>query len=330
MPIPGKAVRILAAAIVMAAFVWPASAVEIDQFIPPNTEAVVIIKVRELLNSQVIRNYGHDRVKAELESSEDAKRFFRAAGLDPLHDVHQVVIAYSTGTDAGANVLVILHGEFDIDKIRAAFDHLANSKTGDLRLIESAGRKLYEIKRNAPGNKPFYAVLVDHKTLLLAASPKHAAASFKVGAGSNPELAKVLSTLGGKECVCAAVGVTEQRRQALAGTGNLREIGPKLQYLTGFLELTEDVKLNVSVHTSDEDGAAKVKATLGRTVPLVGMMAADKSAKLGPAITELSKKVEIKKEDNNAVSVSVTVTAKMMKEIADSVEAAKTDRDAGH
>jgi hypothetical protein len=330
MPIPGKSRRILPAVIVAAAFAWPARAVEIDKFIPPNTEAVIIINLRELLNSAVIRNYGHDKVRGELESNEDAKRFFRAAGFDPLRAVHQVVIAYSAVADTRAQFLVVLHGEFDTDKIQAAFDRLANSKTGELQVIEQAGRKLYEIKRSAAGNKPFYAVVVDNNTLLVAASPEHAGASFKGGARSNPELAMVLSTFGGKECVCAAAAVTEQRRQALAGNGNLREIGPKLQYLTGFVDLTEDVKLKVSVQASDEDGAAKVKATLGRTVPLIGMMAADKSEKLGPALTELAKKVEIKKEDKNAVSVSLTVTPKMMKEIADSVEAAaRADKDAG-
>jgi hypothetical protein len=331
MSIPGSDKRILAVVILTAGFVWPARAIDVDKFVPPNTEAVIIINVREFLNSPVIRNYGHDKVKSELESSEDATRFFRAAGLNLLHDVHQVVIANAIGTDTRAHILVVLHGEFDIDKIRAAFDRLANSKTGELRVIENAGRKLYEIKRSASGNKPFYVVLVDNNTLLLAASPEHAAPGFKGGAKSNPELAMALSKFGGKECVCAAAVVTEQRRQALAGNGYLRQIGPKLHYLTGFLELTENVKLTISVQASDEDGAAKVKATLGRTVPLIGMMAADKSEKLGPAITELAKKVEIKTEDKNAVSVSLTVTTKMMKEIADSVEAAtRADKDAGH
>jgi hypothetical protein len=328
MPTPDKSGRVAAIILLAAAVVPSARAVEIDKFLPPSTEAVVVINVRELLNSPVIKNYGPDRLKTELETNGDANRLFRAFGIDPLRDVREVAIAVSAAaSDGDRQFLIVLHGEFKAQKELAALGAGGKTKTSDLQIVEPGGHKLFEVKRHAPEDKWLFAEFADNNTLLVSSFPESIAGAFKGGARASPEMAVALGAVGGKESVYAAAVVSDQMKQRLTQSTKLRGIGPKLLFVTGFLDLTDDVKLRLSVHTSDAEAADKVKTTLVRSVPLIGMMAADKSGKLESAVTELVKKIEVDKDDRDAVHVSLTVTAKMMNEIEEGVRnAARGDK----
>jgi hypothetical protein len=292
---------------------------EVDVFVPSDCEAVVVVNVREALKSPVIQRYGPDRLKTEFESNPDIKKYLRAAGIDPFRDVHQVIFAASPGTDAELKFLVVIHSEFDIDKIQATLVTRAKSD-GALQVIEHGSHKIFEVRETAAGGIPVYAAFADNTTLILSPWVKQTDAGIHASARVNPALAAAMQDIGGKEAVYAAVVVTDRMQQVMARNVRLRDIGPKLQYLAGTLDLAGEPKLNVSLRTSDAKSADKLKETLSRFVPLAGMMAADRSEKLGPAVTGLIKHVQIAKDDKNTVTVSLTVTADMMKEIGESTK----------
>jgi hypothetical protein len=327
MQLPSKAGRAGLTAFLAAAVVLSARAAEPDKYLPSDSEAVVVINVQEMLNSPLVKK-NLEHLKAAMASNEDAKKFFKATGLDPLKDIHKVVIGASMG-GGEPKALIVVRGKFDVDKIQAAVADEAKAKGEDLQVIDKDGKKIYKLA--SKGGKPTFAAFADNSTLVMSQSEKDTEAGLKGGGGKvSPELVTALDRLGGKESVYAALVITDQMKKMIADGPNpqFKELAPKLQFVTGIFDVTNDVKLKLSVQTSDAKAADKVKMTLNQFVPLIGMMAAGQAEKLGPAVTDLVKQIEVKKDDKNAVSVSLVVTEKMMKDMEENAKnAGKGDKD---
>ena len=327
MQFPSKAGRAGLTVCLAAAVVLSARAAEPDKYLPSDSEAVLVFNVQEMLNSPLVKKYGLGQLKSAMESNDDAKKFFKATGLDPLKDIHKVVIGASMG-GGEPKALIVVRGKFDVDKIQAAVADEAKAKGEEVKVIEKGGKKIYKI--DSKGGKPTFASFADSSTLVLSQSEQDTVSGLKGGGKVSPELVTALDRLGGKESVYAALVITDQMKKKMADGPNpqFKEIAPKLQYVTGIFDVTDDVKLKLSVQTSDAKAADKVKMTLNQFVPLIGMMAAGQAEKLGPTVTDLVKQIEVKKDDKNAVSVSLVVTEKMMKEMEENAKnAGKGDKD---
>src|SRR5690349_4649491 len=79
-----------------------------EKYLPDETDGVITINVRQLLDSELIKKAGLDKALA----GEDAQKALGVIGLDPLKDIDRVVIA--GGKDEG---LVIIQGKFDPAKL---------------------------------------------------------------------------------------------------------------------------------------------------------------------------------------------------------------------
>src|SRR4051794_4636372 len=107
------------AVIVAAVTALPARAVEPDKHIAPDCEGVLVVNVRQILNSPLVKKYGMAQIKEQLNSNEDAKKFIKATGLDPLKDLHSISVSGSAG-GGKPKFLVVVKGKFDVEKLQAA------------------------------------------------------------------------------------------------------------------------------------------------------------------------------------------------------------------
>src|SRR5208283_2816651 len=98
----------------------PAAAADVETYLPDDTEAVVHVNVRQILDSPVFQKYGAAKLTAALDQHPEVGRFLAAAGIEPRKDVATLVVA-DTGTTA-AQVLVVLHGTFDTARIHKAIE----------------------------------------------------------------------------------------------------------------------------------------------------------------------------------------------------------------
>jgi hypothetical protein len=326
MQFPSKTVRVGLTAFLAVAIVVSARAVEPDKFIPSDSEAVVVLNVQQILNSPLVKKYAMEQAKAALKGNDDANKFFKATGLDPFQDIHKVILSASMNKGAEPKILILVRGKFDVEKIQAAIAEEAKAKGDEIKIVKKGDVKIYEIKAQG---KPVFAAFADNTTLVLSQSSEQTEAGIKGGGKPSATLLTALEKLGGKESLYAAAVVTDDMKKGMAGNPQFKELAPKLQYITGIFDLTNDFKMKLAVQTSDSKAADKVKATLSQFVPLIGLMAAGQQEKLAPAVNELVKKIEIKKDDNNAVTVSLVVTEEMMKEMEKSAKDSAKDSDKG-
>jgi hypothetical protein len=328
MQFPSKLGRVGLTVFLAAAVAVSARAVEPDKYLPSDSEAVLVINVRQILESPLIKKHALEQIKSQMESNADAKKFFKATGLDPLRDIHEVIVGATLGGGAEPKFLVVVRGKFDVEKIQEAAIAEAKSQGHEMKVVTKGNLKIFEIKQHGNSDKPLYAAFADDKTLIVSQSVEQTETGAKGDGKVTPTLATALSKVGGKESVYGAAVVTDQIKKSMASNPQFRELAPKLEYFTGIFDLTNEFKAKLSVQTSDAKAADKVKIMLGQFVPVIGLMAAGQSENLGPTVTELVKKIEIKKDDNNAVNVSLTVTEQMMKEMEDAAKnGGKTEKD---
>jgi hypothetical protein len=305
----------------------PAGAAEPDKYVPSDSDAVVVVNVRQILESPFFKKYALEEAKNQLKTNKDATKFFQTAGIDPFKDVHSVVLAGSSFTKSEPKFVIVVHGNFDPDKIHTAITEAAKKEGEDLKVETKDGLRVYEFKNNkAKDSKPVFGAFANKSTLILTPSSDQTVAAAKgTGGKLGSDLASALEKLG-KESVYAAIAVTKEMNDALAGSPQMAPFKDKIQYITGIFDVTSDFKTVLTIQTKDDQTANKVKGFIGQMVPLLGLMAQGQAEQLGQAVNDLVKKIEIKKDAKNAVSVSLTVTEDMMKQMHEAGSAAEKEK----
>src|ERR1700736_6499975 len=120
MNMKGTAFGLLAACVLA----WPARAAEVDKLLPDDAGAVVCVNVRQVLDSALMKKYGQGPVQAALKSGDYVQKLFTPAGFDPLRDLTLVTVAFPANNDPPKG-LMIVHGKFDHDRIRAHAEVIA-------------------------------------------------------------------------------------------------------------------------------------------------------------------------------------------------------------
>src|SRR5262249_36270471 len=81
---------ILALVFSAALHVAPARAAEISKFLPNDTEVVLNVNVKQVLDSPLFKKHLLQQVKTFLKNNADAEKMLDALGFDPLKDVSAI------------------------------------------------------------------------------------------------------------------------------------------------------------------------------------------------------------------------------------------------
>ncbi len=96
----------------------PARAAELDKYLPEDTEMVVSVNVRQVLDSEFYKKNVGDAARDALNGVEQVPEILKDLGFDPFKDLDRVIVAAPGGAEQDRGLL-IAHGRFDLDKFRA-------------------------------------------------------------------------------------------------------------------------------------------------------------------------------------------------------------------
>ena len=301
-----------------------ARAVEADKLTPADADVVVSVNVRKILDSELFKKYGKDDAEKAL-LDENAKKMLTAVGLDPLKDVDSILFT-NAGIDKSRR-LVVVRGKFDVDKIKATAEAVAKDKPDELKITKQDDLTIYEGKGD--GKQTYYAhVVSDGKTVMASTDKSYLVqAVTNRSAGASKELQSALNSLDGKDSIWMAMVVTDEMRKAMASSPQGKELAPKLEALTGTVNVANDVRTSLVIHTADDKSAADVKKVLNQVKPIL-TLAANSDERVGPLVGDLMDNLKIT-TDKNSVNVNLTVTAdlieKATKEEKDTKDKDKTE-----
>ncbi|HET6576617.1 MAG TPA: hypothetical protein VFG68_23670 [Fimbriiglobus sp.] len=315
--------RLLVGAVLAVGLAAPARAADVDALLPAETESVLFVNVRQVLESELVKKYALGPIKQALEGN-DAKKMLEKLGLDPLKDVDRVTAGSWGKGKEDMNAVFIIRGKFDPVKLFKAAQEEAKKDGDKIAIVEDGKYKLVKFTvENSP--KPIFAAVADEKTIVAATDKKLVTETLaEAEKGAKPQLKKELAELLKKQDEKAslfAVGLTEGKTGDVQIPPGLPGVDPaklqkQLQNLKTFamtVRLTKDVSLEVAMGMKDADAADDFGATVdGLLTTVKGFLpvVAGQNANAKPLIDEINKTLKSKvKEKDVTVSLSLSADA---------------------
>jgi hypothetical protein len=165
----------LAAAFAATCLAAPARAAEPDPLLPPETEGVIAINFRQIIDSDIIKKYALNKIKEGLET-EDAQKAMKTLGIDPLKDVDRVSVGFWGGKSGEeANFAGTARGKFDPEKLFKFAEAESKKNPDKVQLVKSGKYTLIKMTNENPQPgmpKDLFVAVADEKTVVMASSEK--------------------------------------------------------------------------------------------------------------------------------------------------------------
>lgn len=314
--------RLFAAALLAVVVAAPVRAAEVDVLLPAETESVLFVNARQILDSDLVKKYALGQIKQALQGN-DAQKMLKDLGLDPLKDIDRVTVGSWGKGPEDMEAVAIVRGRFDAEKLFAGAKDQASKNADKIAIVEEGKYKLVKVtNENQP--KPFYIAVADEKTIVGANDKKLTVAILKAAekGTTKPSLKKELAALILKQDEKASVfacGLMEGKIDQVPGLDQIPGVNPekfrkgieKLSTFAMTIRLTDEVGLEVVMGMKDADAAddfgGEINNLIGTAkgfLPLLTM----NQPNLKPLVDEVSKTLKSKVKDKD-VSIALKVTA---------------------
>ncbi len=282
---PSPGTRLGLAVLLASALAAPARAGDVDRYLPEDTEVVVAVNVRQLLDSPLVQKHALTLAREALRSVDMVEDVLKDLGFDPFKDLDRLVAASpggKTDTDRG---LLVARGKFDRARFKAKAEEVVKTY-GDILKIRkvpdgTGGHHLvYEVNHpEAP--TPFYVALAGDNTLLASPAKDYVVDALeKIGKTDKPalkdrDLQALLEKVDDRQTVSVAAVSAALKERMLAAASYLggdekdvAEVLDKITAIGGGLTLGEDVKVEVVVSTRNAADAKRFRDSADRGLKL--------------------------------------------------------------
>ena len=320
--------RLLFAAVLLVGGASAARAAEVEPLLPKETEQVVHVNFKQMLDSDIVKKYALGQLKQAMQGA-DVKDKLEALGLDPLKDIDQATVGLWGGVE-DMSLVGVLKGRFDAKKLFDAAKVESDKNKDKVKIVtEKAGEKeVTLIKFENENGKPAFITVADEKTILIGTDKKLALAAVegfngKAKAALGKELTALLLKQDEKASLFYA-GVTKGKFKDIPASqfDGLKNIGVDGEKFKEQLERMETAAVTVNVGKEivftavmgmkDADSAQDFNTTLDKLVdtaktflPLLG----GQQPKAKTFIDDLTKTLGVKAKDKD-VTLNFTLSSK--------------------
>ena len=274
--------RCLFAAVLLASAAATARAAEVDPLLPKETEQVVHVNIKQILDSDIVKKYAMGQIKQALQG-EQVKAQLEALGLDPLKDFERLSIGFWGSGGADMNAQMILRGKFDAKKLFESAKDQAG-KTPDKVSIEEEGDFKF-VKIAGDNGKPFFVSVADEKTIVGGTEKKLVTEGLTAfNKKEKAKLGKELTALVLKQDEKASLfycGITEGKFSEVPASAfdQLKAVGVDgevfKKQLNGMLNMAvtvrlgKEVNLDMTMGMKDDDAAEEFGGKKGNLTKLI-------------------------------------------------------------
>jgi hypothetical protein len=315
--------RRLLTGVALVALAVSARSAEVDPLLPAETENVMHVNVRQLLDSQMAKKFALGPAKEALKKEKVAE-IVKDLGLDPLKDIDKVTVAsWGTGPE-DTNVLIVVRGTFDPEKLFNTAVKTAQAEGDKVSIVEEGKYKLIQFSPpNQP--KPFFVTVADEKTIIGGSDKKlvtNALAIAEKGGGKaavKRELAALLLRQDEKASMYSC-GLVDGKLTNVPGLANIpganaERLGKGLAGAKAYgvsVKVTDDISVEATLGMKDvstaEDFEEEVNNVFNNLRNLLLPLLAANQPKLKLLADELGKTLKSKVKGTDVV-VSVRLTA---------------------
>jgi hypothetical protein len=286
----------------------PSLAADAEKLLPANTQAVVVVNIKQLLAAPLIKSY-IPQIQEGIRDSHEVQYLKTTLGIDPLKDLDQLIIG-AAGIDAGH--AVVARGRFSAARFSAAAQKAAKDKRGTLKVMKAGTHTVYEAW-HPEQEKPMYLGLADSKTLVASLAKADVVNALDIHTGKKkPALNKDLTALLKKTNPKHTISVAALGKSLSGGI----PLGDKVDNINGGITIGEDIQADFVVTTRDSGTAIRIVEEFNRGMKEAKQFAtafADDDEETA-AVNEMINLVKVTTQ-GHMVSIKARITGEMLKKI---------------
>jgi len=280
--------RLVLGAALAVALTATARAAEPDKLIPAGADTVVVVNLKQLIESDFAKKFVLEDLKKQFEKQE-TKQFLTDLGLDPFKDIERLTIAsvetkFGGGKDDSPNYLVVVRGSFDSQKLFNRLEQETRTDPDKFSKVKEDGTTMFKYLSDQKAS-PLFVTAIDDKTVVAASDKKFVAEAIKASdARKGAPIKKELAALIRKADDKASVYIASVTAGKLGDLGIPDQAGPiKLEGFAKALPKTEsalitirvatDVNLDVIMGMKDEEAANDMRNALADMIDQVKPLA---------------------------------------------------------
>jgi hypothetical protein len=265
-----------AAALVCAVLAVRARAAEINSFLPKETDVVLSLNVRQVLDSPLVKKHALELIKTTLASSKEAQEAIKALGLDPLTDFSRVSVGVGLDDVNHPKAVIIIEGKFDPRKIGDVADALVKKEPKQFSIEKVNGKTVYKI--SAPDQPVIFAAPIDTGVFVLGTQKEYVGAAFDAAKGTRkPEIKKELAELiksANPKSSLTVVANTKGRLDAIPlPDAPLKKTIEQIHSFALDLKVDQDVDLEISIGTENAEAAKQMQLIVAGGLDLAKIQA---------------------------------------------------------
>ena len=286
--------RLFLLGLLTAWIVQPVSAADRDQLLPAATDAVLTVNVKSLLSSDVVKKYAEKQIRQDIDKNIGLAITLKAFEFDPFTDLHSITVAVGVTKPDKPDVLVIVRGKFDLERLQGVLDQLAKSAPDKGGVSEHGKFKIYQSKE---GEQPGYGCVIDAQTLVLSQNKALVEKAIdqsqdKEQVELKKELQTLLEEVDGKQTAWLVVAGTEPVKEAVRQNPDGKAIADKLEGAVAGLTVKDGLRLELTLVTSDPAAVKTAQEELEKGKQAL-QSAVESLPDYGPILVELLKGVTL-------------------------------------
>lgn len=311
---------VMTALILTSAFLCgPARGADVEKYLPDDTQAVLTINFRQILESDFIKKYAMKEIEKGLQSRE-VQQVVGMLGLDPLKDISSATIAAPAESN-DKKVLVIVRGSFDLAKVHDTADKIIKEKPDSLTIHKQDNLRLYEGKDNKSG-QPFFACFLSKDVVVGSPTKEYVVDAIAKSTGkketkSSKGLQSLLGKQDNKQSLWLSVLVSDDIKKQAGQNEKLKELADKLQSISAGVTLTDEIKVQVRISASDPKAAKDIRQQIeGVKALAVFFISGNEQLKdYAPLLLDVLNSFKFS-QDQAVVGVDLTIPATLIEKAA--------------
>jgi hypothetical protein len=271
---------------------FPAHAGDVDKYLPDDSEAVLTINVRQILEAPFIKKDAFADFRKSLEERSGSLKHLKDLDLDPQKDIDSIVVTNSNGDPD--RTFLIVHGRFEVTRFEAKAAEIAKAQPdlwsvttiadgtgGQYKVLKSS--KWYDFSGVKPTlkNKPAYVALLDKRVLVASPAKDLIIDALDKAKGrkkpdlKSKELCRLLEKADGKQSIWLAILPSALGKiLPLDDDSPFRDQLAKMEAISGGLTFGDDIKLEIAVAAKDGEVARELSTEINELLNIVLAFAA--------------------------------------------------------
>jgi len=276
------------------ALAMPASAAEVNKYLPEDTEILVSLNIKQILASPVLKQIGLEQIKDALNSVEEINSVLKDLGFDPLKDLDGVLISSPGGNDQDKG-LIIIQGQFDLAKFKAKGEQAAKDFAENLKIhkvADGVGGTFIVYEATIQDQPSLFVALANKTTILASPGKDYVVDALKKEAAPNKPVLKskefqaLLEKIDGNQSLYVA-GLGSAFAKGNLPEGIVRDALLKVDAIGGGITVTKDINLEVVVGAKTMMDAKDINKTINEGLTqgatILGLLALQEK-KLAPVV----------------------------------------------